>query len=95
MQAAMDDKIELKTELSMPSVTESNDDLLTVTLRPNDLQCQKNSELMMNGEQSPVGDFNKSISSENHFIKDTILTSSQYITAQTAVPSIGESNILY
>lgn len=91
----MDDKIKPKTEQSMPSKTESNDDLLTVILHPNSQQCQKNSELVMNGEESPVGDFNKSISSEKHFIKDTILTSSQYITAQSAVSSIGESNIIY
>lgn len=91
----MSDDIRLKTELSMPYISESNDDLLTMTVHPNNQQCQMNSEIITIGEQSPVGDFNQSISNEKNFTKDTILTSSQYVTAQSAVPSVGESNIIY
>lgn len=91
----MDDKIKPKTERSLPSKTESTDDLVTITLHTNDEQCQMNTELVMNGEQSSVSEFNKSISNEKHLIKDTILTSSQYITAQSTVSSLGESNIIY
>lgn len=96
MSAAINEKIEPKTEQSLPSKTEPTDDEPTMPLHDDEIQCQSNYEPVSNGEQSSVNECNKTNdSNKKHSIKDTILTSSQYLTTQSAVSSIGESNIIY
>ncbi|XP_060877211.1 uncharacterized protein LOC132950036 isoform X2 [Metopolophium dirhodum] len=75
----MDDKIELKTEHSLPAKTEPTDD---------ETLCLTNNGIVLNCEQlsvNSVSEFNNINHSDiQQPAKDKIVTSSQYLTAQTA-----------
>ena len=86
----MDDKIELKTEHSLPAKTEPTDD---------ETLCLTNNGIVLNCEQlsvNSVGEFNNINHSDiQQPAKDKIVTSSQYLTAQTAGTDISESNYYF
>jgi hypothetical protein len=92
----MDDKIELKTELSLPAKTEPTDDDMALPLTSDETVCLTSNEIVLNCEQSSVSEFN-SINHSNiqQSAKDKIVTSSQYLTAQTSITDISESNYLF
>ncbi|XP_060836093.1 uncharacterized protein LOC132918692 [Rhopalosiphum padi] len=87
----MDDKIELKTELSLPAKTEPTDDDMALPLTSDETVCLTSNEIVLNCEQSSVSEFN-SINHSNiqQSAKDKIVTSSQYLTAQTSITDISE-----
>lgn len=89
----MDDKIEPKTEHSFPAKTEPKDDELTLPLTSTETLCPIDNTIVLNGEQSSISEF----SNTNNFnvqqhTKDKIVTSSQYISAQSTISDISESN---
>jgi len=82
----MDDKIELKTEHSLPAKTERTDDEMALSLASDETLC-----LTVNSGN----EFNKINHSDiQQPAKDKIVTSSQYLTAETAGTDISESNYL-
>lgn len=94
----MDDKIELKTEHSLPAKTERTDDEMALSLASDETLCLTNNRLALNCEQLSVNSVSEFINIDRSDIqqpaKDKIVTSSQYLTAQTAGPDISESNYL-
>lgn len=95
----MDDKIELKTEHSLPAKTEPTDDEMPLSLASDETLCLTNNGIVLNCEQlsvNSVGEFNNiNHSNIQQPAKDKIVTSSQYLTAQTACTDISESNYYF
>ncbi|XP_027841862.1 uncharacterized protein LOC114123171 [Aphis gossypii] len=89
----MDDKIELKTEHSLPTKTEPTDEDMALPLTNNEAVCLTNNEQILNCEQSSVSEFN-SIDHSNiqQTAKDKIVTSSQYLAAQTSITDMSEKS---
>lgn len=89
----MDDKIELKTEHSLPAKTEPTDDEIVAS---DETLCLANNGIVLNCEQlsvNSVSDFNNINHSDiQQPAKDKIVTSSQYLTAQTAGTDISEKS---
>jgi len=92
----MDDKIELKTEHSLPAKTEPTDDEIVAS---DETLCLTNNGIVLNCEQlsvNSVSEFNNINHSDiQQPAKDKIVTSSQYLTAQTAGTDISESNYYF
>ncbi|XP_003246625.1 uncharacterized protein LOC100168759 isoform X2 [Acyrthosiphon pisum] len=84
----MDDKIELKTEHSLPAKTEPTDDEMALSLASDETLCLANNGIALNCDQlsvNSVSEFNNINHSDiQQPAKDNIVTSSQYLTAQTA-----------
>lgn len=87
----MDDKIELKTEQSLPTKTEPTDEDMALPPTNDQAVCLTNNEQILNCEQSSVSEFNNiDHSNIQQTAKDKIVTSSQYLTAQTSITDINE-----
>jgi len=96
--AAIDDKIELKTEHSLPAKTEPTDDEVTLPLTSDETLSLINNGngILLNCEQLSVNSVSE-LNNINHSniqqsSKDKIVTSSQYLTAQSTGTDISESN---
>ncbi|KAE9535668.1 hypothetical protein AGLY_007569 [Aphis glycines] len=89
----MDDKIELKTEHSLPTKTEPTDEDMALPLTNNEAVCLTNNEQILNCDQSSVSEFNNiDHSNIQQTAKDKIVTSSQYLAAQTSITDISEKS---
>lgn len=97
-RAVMDDKIELKTEASLPAKTEPTDDEMSLPLTSDETLCPTNNRMTLNCEQlsvNSVGEFNNiNHSNMQQPAKENIVTSSQYLSAQTAGTDISEGNFI-
>lgn len=91
----MDDKIELKTEHSLPTKTEPTYEDMALPLTNDEAVCLTNNEQILNCEQSSVSEFNNiDHSNIQQTAKDKIVTSSQYLAGQTSITDISESSYL-
>lgn len=93
---AMEDQIEPKTEPTLPSKSELEDHDLASPLPACGHETREltNDEPVTNGKrQSSSNEFDKTNSSGKH--EDAVVSSSQYLTVQSAIRSIGESNNHY
>jgi len=94
----MDDKIELKTEHSLPAKTEPTDEM-ALSLNSDETLCLANNGIALNSEQLSVNSISE-FNNINHSdlqqpAKDKIVTSSQYLTSQTAGTDISEGNYYF
>jgi len=96
--AAMDDKIKLKTEHSLPAKTEPTDVEVTLPLTSDETLSLTNNGngILLNCEQlsgNSISEFNNiNHSNKQQPSKDQIVTSSQYLTAKSTGTDISESN---